>query len=226
MITIPFDMAMGDSEELKDKISRTKFVHVLGAGVSSEKPANTAISDLSERGWNPVPVHPRDAGASIVGYPIRPIIEDGVLPEVVVLFLAPERARKVVKRLLVTNYESPALVWFQPGSEDTVAEGWLEEAGWNYVKNDCIVRFVQRHDLKVESQEIPWFKQVQSDDGSGCSVWSVHEFREDSEKTPTELEWIGDLRDLEHSKSSIPNYIRSLRNDGESLEACARRLAN
>ena len=219
-------MRMSDSEELKGLISRAKFVHVLGAGMNSEKPANRAISDLSERGWNPVPVHPRDAGASIVGYPVRPRIEEGVLPEVVVLFLAPERARDAVKRLLVTNYDSPALVWFQHGSEDTVAEGWLDVAGWGYVKNDCIVRFVQRHNLNTESEEIPWFKQVQSEAGAGCSVWSGHEFREDSEKSPTELEWIGDLRDLEFSESSIPNYIRSLRNDGESLEECARRLAN
>ena len=219
-------MRMSDSEQLRELISQTKFVHVLGAGMNTEKPANTAISDLSERGWNPVPIHPRDAGASIVGFPIRPRIEDGVFPEVVVLFLAPERAREAVKRLLVTNYDYPALVWFQHGAEDTTAEGWLEEAGWNYVKEDCIVRFVQRQDLSRESEEIPWFKQVQSDDGSGCSVWSVHEFREDAEKSSTELEWIGDLRDLELSKSSIPNYIRSLRNEGESLEECARRLAN
>ena len=54
----------------------------------------------------------------------------------------------------------------------------------------------------------------------------MHEFQEDSEKSETELEWIGDLRDLEFSKSSIPNYIRSLRDEGESLEECARRLAN
>ena len=219
-------MMMSDSEQLIELISRTKFVHVLGAGMNSEKPANTAISDLSERGWNPIPVHPRDAGASIGGFPIRPRIEDGIITEVVVLFLAPERAREAVRRLLVKNYDSPGLVWFQHGSEDTVAEGWLEEAGWSYVKNDCIVRFVQRQDLKRESEEIPWFKQVQSEDGSGCSVWSVHEFREDSEKSSTELEWIGDLRDLELSKSSIPNYIRSLRNEGESLEECARRLVN
>ena len=104
-------MRMRDSEGLKELVSGTKFVHVLGAGINPEKPANTAISDLSERGWNPVPVHPRDAGASIVGFPIRPRIEDGVLPEVVVLFLAPERAREAVKSLLVTNcllYTSPS----------------------------------------------------------------------------------------------------------------------
>ena len=142
-------MGMSDSGRLRELMSQTKFVHILGAGMNSEKPANTAVSDLSERGWNPIPIHPRDAGASIGGYPIRPGIEDGVIPEVVVLFLAPERAREAVKRLLVTNYDSPALVWFQHGSEDTVAEGWLDDAGWNYAKNDCIVRFVQRHDLNL-----------------------------------------------------------------------------
>ena len=106
-------MGIRDSGRLRELISQTKFVHILGAGMNSEKPANTAVSDLSERGWNPIPIHPRDAGASIGGYPIRPGIEDGVIPEVVVLFLAPERAREAVKRLLVTNYDSPALVWFQ-----------------------------------------------------------------------------------------------------------------
>jgi len=219
-------MIMSDCKQLEDLVLQTKFVHILGAGVNPEKSANSAVSDLSERGWNPIPIHPRDAGASIGGYPIRPKIEDGVLTEIVVLFLAPARAREAVKRLLITNHDSPSLIWFQHGSEDAIAESWLDDAGWNYVKNDCIVRFVQRNDLARDPELIPWFKQVQSDDGSGCSVWSVHEFQEDSEKSETELEWIGDLRDLEFSKSSIPNYIRSLRNEGESLEECARRLAN
>ena len=78
-------------------VSETKFVHILGAGLNSEKPANSAVKDLSERGWNPIPIHPKDAGASISGYPIRPMIEDGIGPEIVVLFLAPERAREAVK---------------------------------------------------------------------------------------------------------------------------------
>ncbi len=217
---------MSDSEQLKDLILQTKFVYILGAGINSEKPANSAVWDLSERGWNPIPIHPKDAGASIAGYPIRRSIEDGALTEIVVLFLAPERVREAVKGLLVTNYYSPPLVWFQHGSEDNITESWLDDAGWNYVKNDCIVRFAERHDLSRESVVIPWFKQVQSDDDSGCSVWSAHEFQEDSEKSETELEWIGDLRDLEFSKLSIPRYIRSLRNEDESLEECARRLAN
>jgi hypothetical protein len=219
-------MRVYDSEQLINLVSETKFVHILGAGLNSEKPANSAVKDLSERGWNPIPIHPKDAGASISGYPIRPMIEDGIGPEIVVLFLAPERAREAIRKLLIRNYESPPLIWFQLGAEDDLSEDWLQNAGWKFVKDDCIVRFAQRHDLVREPQVIPWFKQVQSDDDSGCSVWSVHEWQENSEKSKTKLEWIGDLKDLENSITSIPNYIRSLRNEGESLEECARRLAN
>ena len=219
-------MRVYDSEQLINLVLQTKFVHILGAGLNSEKPANSAVKDLSERGWNPIPIHPKDAGASISGYPIRPMIEDGIRPEIVVLFLAPERAREAIRKLLIRNYEFPPLIWFQLGAEDGLSEDWLQDAGWNFVKDDCIVRFVQRHDLVREPQVIPWFKQVQSNDGSGCSAWSVHEWQENFEKSKTELEWIGDLRDLENSIASIPNYIRSLRNEGESLEECARRLAN
>ena len=175
-------MRMNDSDRLLDLVSQTKFVHILGAGLNSERPAHSAVNDLSERGWNPIPIHPKDAGASISGYPIRPMIEDGIEPEIVVLFLAPERSREAVRKLLLRNYESPPLIWFQLGAEDGMSEDWLQGAGWNFVKDDCIVRFVQRHDLIREPQVIPWFKQIQSDDDSGCSIWSVHEWQENSEK--------------------------------------------
>ena len=108
---------MHDSNQLINLVSETKFVHILGAGLNSEKPANSAVKDLSERGWNPIPIHPKDAGASISGYPIRPMIEDGIGPEIVVLFLAPKRAREAIRKLLIRNYESPPLIWFQLGQK-------------------------------------------------------------------------------------------------------------
>ena len=224
--TLIVSMIIDDPEQISDLVLQTRFVHILGAGLNKQKPANNAVLDISARGWNPIPIHPRDAGGSIAGYPIRPDIEDGTEPEIVVLFLAPKRARDAVKKLLIRYYEKPPLIWFQPGSEDSISEDWLENAGWDQVKNDCIVRFIQRHDLSRKPQVIPWFKQTQSEDGSGCSVWTAHEFQENSGKPETELEWIGDLRDLEYSNMSIPNYIRNLRKEGESLEECARRLAN
>ena len=42
-------MRVYDSEQLINLVSETKFVHILGAGLNSEKPANSAVKDLSER---------------------------------------------------------------------------------------------------------------------------------------------------------------------------------
>ena len=222
---IYYNMHCVDSGQVEEYVKSASFVHILGSGLNSERPAHTAVHDLSERGWNPIPVHIRDAGGSVGGFPIRPDMEDRSDLEIIVLFLAPERSRDVVRRLLVANTRQPSLIWFQNGAEDDIAMSWLDSAGWNYVKDDCIVRFVQRHDLIVESNPLPWFKQVQSEDESGCSVWSVHEFGEDSPKGTSELEWIGDLRDLEASPKPVPAYIRSLMKETETLEQCARRLA-
>lgn len=219
------EMQLIDGKQLIGLITSMDFVHVLGAGLNTERPAHHAVRDLSGRGWNPVPVHPTDAGGSIAGFPIRGTVEDGVPVEVIVLFLAPVRAREAVRKMLVSNYDRSPLVWFQEGAEDEIAEEWLNEAGWKFVKDDCIIRFLNRHELVNEQIAIPWFRQVQDDDDSGCSVWSVHEFKEDCDKPLTDLEWVGDLRDLEKSRLSIPNYIRGLRNEDESLEECARRLA-
>ena len=93
-------------------------IHVLGAGLNPEKPAHRAIHDLDGKGWRLVPVHPRDAGGAILGRPIRPALEDGIVPEIVVFFLAPERAKQAVRELTVRyGMESMPLLWFQPGSE-------------------------------------------------------------------------------------------------------------
>ena len=71
----------------------------------------------------------------------------------------------------------------------------------------------------------PWFRQVQDGDNTGCSIWTVHEYREGCAPPESKLEWVGDLRDLETSKAIVPRYIRSLVEEDEALEACARRLA-
>ena len=76
-------------------------IHVLGAGLNPEKPAHQAIHDLDGKGWRLVPVHPRDDGGAILGRPIRPALEDGIVPEIVVFFLAPERAKQAVRELTV-----------------------------------------------------------------------------------------------------------------------------
>ena len=217
---------MLDEESLVSAISDINSVHIIGAGLNKERTAHTAVGEISQRGWRVVPVHLRDAGATVSGSPIRPELEDGIELELVVLFLAPERAQKVVKKLLLKNLHHPPLIWYQPGAEDETSINWLEEAGWKVVYNDCIVRFLERNNMVISKIPLPWFRQVIDSDESGCSIWTVHEFGESSDLPVTKVEWVGDLLELEQSNHIIPKYIRGLVNENENLENCARRLAN
>ena len=217
---------MLDEESLVSAISDINSVHIIGAGLNKERTAHTAVGEISQRGWRVVPVHPRDAGATVSGSPIRSELEEGIELELVVLFLAPERAQKVVKKLLLKDLHHPPLIWYQPGAEDETSINWLEEAGWKVVYNDCIVRFLERNNMVISKIPLPWFRQVIDSDESGCSIWTVHEFGESSDLPVSKVEWVGDLLELEQSNHIIPKYIRGLVNENEDLENCARRLAN
>ena len=203
-------------------------IHVLGAGLNPEKPAHRAIHDLDGKGWRLVPIHPRDAGGAILGRPIRPAIEKGLQPEVVVFFLAPERAKQAVMELMVRHgREGMPLLWFQPGSEHEDVLEMLNEAGILHIVDDCIVRFVQRHHLVSEHGHAPepWYLQVQAEDESGCSVWSIESNASTQAAPKTVLEWCGDAWDLEHSQHTVARYIRSLAQPGEAFADLAVRLA-
>ena len=190
---------MLDEESLVSAISDINSVHIIGAGLNKERTAHTAVGEISQRGWRVVPVHPRDAGATVSGSPIRSELEDGIELELVVLFLAPERAQKVVKKLLLKDLHHPPLIWYQPGAEDETSINWLEEAGWKVVYNDCIVRFLERNNMVISKIPLPWFRQVIDSDESGCSIWTVHEFGESSDLPVSKVEWVGDLLELEQS---------------------------
>ena len=216
---------MDASPDLIPALCAATSIHVFGAGLNAERTSHTAVPELRKRGWRVVPVHQRDAGACIEGVPIRGSVEAGTPLEVAVLFLAPERARAQVRRLLMTPFETPPLVWFQPGAEDEIALQWLRDAEWTTVHADCIVRYSERHNLERPVVEVPWYRQVADEDGSQCSVWTAHEVDEHAAPPTTQVEWVGDLVDLETSTASVPTYIRNLRTDDESLEECARRLS-
>lgn len=211
-----------------DTVRDSQSIHILGAGMNEQRPAHRAIHDLDGKGWRLVPIHPNDAGGSILGTPIRPRIEEGIVPQIVVFFLAPERAKKAVLELMVRfPLTDMPLLWFQPGSEHEEVLEMLNEADIAHIVDDCIVRFVQRHHLKSAEQEVEdeWYLQTASSDGDGCSVWDVHG-RESAVSPPrAALEWVGDLDDLRSSEHTIPRYIRSLKRADESLKEAANRLA-
>ena len=211
-----------------ETVRDAQSIHILGAGMNPQRPAHQAIHDLDGRGWRLVPIHPNDAGGSILGRPIRPLIEKGITPQVVVFFLAPERAKKAVLELMIRFplAEMP-LLWFQPGSEHEEVLEMLNEADITHIVDDCIVRFVQRHHLKSAEPYLneEWYLQTASSEGDGCSVWEVHGQNSAVSPPAEALEWVGDLDDLRVSEHTIPRYMRSLKRSNESLKEAAQRLA-
>ena len=221
---------LSDGEVLTSRIVSSSTVHIYGAGLNKERPAHTAVKELSDRGWAIAPIHPKDGGATIDGFPIRPGLDEGIIPEIVVLFLAPERARAVVRNLIMRiDKENFPLIWFQLGAEDDDAISALEDMGVDYVFDDCLVRYCDRHSIECSNSILPqqWCLQTASDSGDGCSVWSVHSTDSAKLERPKEaLEWVGSIDDLANSKHTIPRYIRSLSQKEETLYELSLRLSN
>lgn len=213
---------------IQGMVCRASTIHILGAGLKPERPAHQAIHDLQGRGWRLVPIHPNDAGGAILGRPIRASIEDGILPEVVVFFLAAERAKQAVLELIMKfDSQTMPLLWFQPGSEHEEVLEMLNEAGILHIVDDCIVRFIQRHHLESQHglEPSPWCLQVSSDDGSGCSIWTVESASASKRAPTTALEWCGDFVDLEQSNHTVARYVRSLAEPNETMDNLAHRLS-
>lgn len=215
-------------EELTNRILSSNSIHIFGSGLNSEKPAHKAIHDLNGKGWRLIPLHLNDAGSTITNFPIRKEIDDGIIPEIVVLFLAPKRALSVVKQLLFRfqAHEFP-LVWFQRGAKDYDAVSILEDIGVEFVIDDCIVEYINRNSL-VKSNKIPvlpWYRQTKDTRKDGCSIWTVFKGTETNIVCHEELEWTGDLWDLRDSQHIIPRYIRSMKKQDETLQDLALRLS-
>ena len=213
---------------LDEAINRAQSIHILGAGLNSKRPAHQAIHDLDSRGWRLVPIHPRDAGRTILGRAIRREIEDGIIPEIVVFFLAPKRAMEAILKMIVKyNSDDMPLIWLQRGAESDEIVEMLEINNIKHVKDDCIVEYITGNNMfrvpKCENQ--PWFRQISDEDGSGCSVWQAFKSLETGSNFTTELEWVGDLEDLAKSHHTIARYIRSLAKPDEDLFDTAIRLS-
>ena len=149
-----------------------RTVHVIGAGLKEDRPANRAFHDMKERGYRMVPVHPRDAGSTILGRPILPSPWSDDEPEMFVLFLSPSVVLKELAKWLLAGKKIP-FIWLQPGAENDVVEELLSNAGLQYSSGKCWVMTSQNEDISCRDPlpPFPWFLQTTSLDGDECSVW-------------------------------------------------------
>ena len=207
-------------------LADVQSVHIIGAGLRQDRPAHQAFHNAGHLGYRMVPVHPKDAGNTLLGRPIRPHPWIDEVPELFVLFLSPERVMSQLRSWLLEGRTIP-FIWLQPGAERDDVVGFLESANIGHSIGRCWVVTVRDGDIRCNNsiEEQKWYLQSTSLDGSECSIWRTFECG--SEHVLTEpLEWIGDHLELSGSNETIPRYIRSLKGTDESLEEAANRLAN
>ena len=206
-------------------LRQTRSVHILGAGLNQDRPAHKAFHDMRGRGYRMIPVHPRDAGSTIEGTPIVPHPWASEEPELFVMFLSPVRTITLLRKWVIAGRHIP-FIWLQPGAESEDAIDLLRDADIPYSTGRCWVVTSLENDISCEDPlpRLPWALQTTSTDGDECSVWRY--FTAGSDFLLEEpLEWVGDVMDLQTSNEQIPRYVRSLMEEGESLEDTAQRLA-
>ena len=213
-------------EEEDAWLADIRSVHVLGAGLRQDRPAHQAFHDAGHLGYRMVPVHPKDAGNTLLGRPIRPHPWIDDKPELFVLFLSPERVMGQLRSWLLEGRSIP-FIWLQPGAESDDVVEFLESANIGHSVGRCWVVTVRDGNIHCSDslEEQKWYLQTTSLDGSECSIWRTFDFGTEHSLTEP-LEWVGDHLDLSRSNETIPRYIRSLTGVDESLEDAAVRLAN
>ena len=206
-------------------LQTVRSVHIIGAGLRSDRPAHRAFHDAGDMGYRMIPVHPRVAGNTILGRPVRSHPWQNEEPELFVLFLSPDRVFASLREWLLEGRKIP-FVWLQPGAEREDVLEFLENAGIRYSVGRCWVVTVTEGDLPCNQplDAVPWFLQTVAQDGSECSLWRAFESGLDHTRDEP-LEWVGDLYDLEDSDETIARYVRSLRQENETLLDAAYRLS-
>ena len=213
---------MSDDEWLQS----IQSVHIFGAGLRIDRPAHQAFHDAGHLGYRMIPIHPKDAGNTLLGRPIRNNPWQSLEPELFVMFLSPDRVLASLRQWLFEDRTIPH-IWLQPGAERSDVLEFLDAANIPHSHGRCWVITVNEGNLACTSpaESVAWFLQTMAQDGSECSLWRA--FSSGTDHTLDEpLEWVGDLYDLQGSDETIARYIRSLRRDGESLNEAAHRLAN
>ena len=113
---------------IDEAINYAQSIHILGARLNPERPAHRAIHDLADRGWRLVPVHPRDAGNNIREELSELKSRKRIIPQIVVLFLAPARAQAAIMNMIMKyQYDDMPLIWLQRGAESDEVIEMLEE---------------------------------------------------------------------------------------------------
>lgn len=119
-------------------------IAVVGASDDPAKAAHRIPARLRERGWRILPVNPNDP--EVLGVPSVASVAD--LPDgvdVVEVFRPSEEAADIVREVVARGI--PA-VWLQQGISSQEARAVANEAGIDYVEDECMGHLAVAEDLR------------------------------------------------------------------------------
>lgn len=126
---------MSSDAELRDILTRTRTVAVVGANPRPERDSHEVMRFLQERGYRTIPVNPAIAGQTLLGERVYASLEDVPEPiDLVDIFRKSQAAGEVVDEAIAVGARA---VWMQLGVIDPAAAERARAAGLRAVMDRC-----------------------------------------------------------------------------------------
>ena len=129
------DMHVTDSASLKRILQESHTIAVLGASTTPHRPAFYVPDYLHAHGYRVLPVNPRYVGETQWGEPFRSTLAElGEPVDLVDVFRRPEHAPGIAEEAVAAG---AGAIWLQVGIVSPQARAIVEEAGIDYVEDEC-----------------------------------------------------------------------------------------
>lgn len=137
-------MAALNDSRLRDILSTSATIAVLGIHEEPEKAAFYVPEYLHDEGYRILGVNPQFEGKTLFGQPVRSTLAElGEPVDLVNVFRRPEMIPGHIDDILAMQ-PRPKVVWFQLGIKNDDAARVLEAAGITVVQNRCTLADHQR----------------------------------------------------------------------------------
>lgn len=122
---------------LKDILTRTKVIAVVGVSLNPVRPSYYVARYLSLKGYRVIPVNPGHAGKMLFGETVQASLSDieGEV-DMVDIFRRPEAVPAIVEEAL-TVFSDLQTIWMQIGVEHAEAAAQAEARGVTVIQNRC-----------------------------------------------------------------------------------------
>lgn len=125
-----------EKEEVQNFINKDYIYAIVGATANKNKYGYKVLVNLKNKGFKVVPVNPKYE--EVAGSPCSPdLISLEERPDVVILIVGQENAKKIVKECRDLNLNR---LWFQPGSEFKDAINMAQSVGFKIMLDKCIMQ--------------------------------------------------------------------------------------